>query len=288
MLSASSVLGLALLAGPASSGATELDAQGKAVEKPAGPAADATDATQFDLSLGGILATGNSRSFAGTGAAKFLLRRKIHQFGAQAAGNYGRAALVGQDEWNATAANGQGRVRYDVFVAKRWSVYTVATARHDRFQGLDLRLNIGPGVGFYALTDPKHALWWELGYDFQFDRRWSRAVLAKDAGGNLVLDQDGRTIALLSRNDQRHAARLFMGYSNKLDERISFDVAVEYLQSVVHAQQIRLNADVGLAVQLRKRLALATTFTLRFDNAPLPDVRKVDTVSALSLVYRVL
>jgi putative salt-induced outer membrane protein len=41
-------------------------------------------------------------------------------------------------------------------------------------------------------------------------------------------------------------------------------------------------------VQLRKRLALATTFTLRFDNAPLPDVRKVDTVSALSLVYRVL
>ena len=35
-----------------------------------------------------------------------------------------------------------------------------------------------------------------------------------------------------------------------------------------------------------KRFAFATTFTLRYDNAPLPGIRRLDTITSFSLVFR--
>ncbi|TPV94712.1 MAG: DUF481 domain-containing protein [Myxococcales bacterium FL481] len=270
---------------PASSGSTELDGQGKFATTNAPESTESEDTTELTLSAGGILSTGNARSAAVTGAADFRLRRSIHQFSATAAGNYGSAAVDADSDMEQTVGNVQGRARYDIYFHRQWSAFGMATARHDPFQGLDLRLNLDPGVAFYALHQPNHRLWFEAGYDFQFDVRTDDAIIERDDNGDPVLDEDGDEI-LLDKTAVNHAARLFAGYSNRLDERVTFSTGVEYLQSVLEGDRFRLNWDNALTTQLSGNFSLAATFTLRYDNAPLPDIDKLDTVSSLSLVFK--
>lgn len=265
---------------PATSGKTDiegLDTFATAADKPA----EETDATELRISAGGILSTGNARSLAATGAGDFRLRRGAHQFGAIFAGNYAQAAADRDSDIEPTVGNVQGRVRYDWFFAERWSAFSMVTARHDPFQGLALRLNVDPGVAFYALTGNDHRLWFELGYDFQYDIRTDEARIVRD-------DMDMPTGEVLAPTRINHAARMFAGYTNHLSEYVTFDTGLEYLQSVIKARAWRINYDAALTAQLGGRFALATTFTLRVDNDPLPDVKKIDTVTAVNLVVTLL
>jgi putative salt-induced outer membrane protein len=268
---------------PATTGTTELEGQGT-FAAPAGK--DSADATEWDLSFGSLVSTGNARQISVTGATNLRLRRAAHQFGAAAAGNYGRAALPGE-ELEPTVANVQGRVRYDYFLHERVSVFGMLTARHDPFQGLLLRMNVDPGFAFYILPGEKERLWTEVGYDFQYDLRDPDATLQRDDDGRLVYDAQGNTIQIVDRQKITHAVRLFGGYVNQLSDKVSFSTGLEYLQSVQEGRRWRINWDSAFAAQLQGRLSLALSFTVRVDNDPLPRVRKVDTIAAVSLLYRV-
>lgn len=270
---------------PATSGTTELDGQGS-FATPGATEEENTDATEWDLAFGSLVSTGNARQISVTGATNLRLRREDHQFGAAAAGNYGQAALPGED-LEPTVGNVQGRVRYDYFLHERVSVFGMLTARHDPFQGLLLRMNVDPGFAFYILPGKDERLWTEAGYDFQYDLRDPDATLQRDDDGQLVYDAQGNPIQIVERQKITHAVRLFGGYVNQLSEAVTFSTGLEYLQSVQEARRWRLNWDTAFAAQIKGRLSLALTFTVRVDNDPLPRVRKVDTVSALSLLYRV-
>ena len=275
---------------PASGGATEVEGQGKFATAAAAPEDDAAkqDVTELTVTAGGLLSTGNARAGAVTGAANFRLRRSIHQFSAVAAGNYGGAAPAKNADVEPNVANVQGRVRYDAFLTERWSAFVMSTGRHDRFQGLAFRLNVDPGIAFYILPKKNHRLWAEVGYDFQYDVRTDDAIIEKDDMGNPVLDAMGNTNRILPKTQNVHAARLFLGYSNRLSEKVSFDTGLEYLQSLLAGNTFRFNWDNALTTQLWGRLSLAATFTLRYENNPLPDVRKLDTITAMNLVFRLL
>ncbi len=272
---------------PATTGSTDLGGSGQFAGAGAKPAED-MDATELNLSFGGIFNTGNARSIAVTGLGKFLLRRGMHQFTAAAAGNYGRAAVaafdnedtegIDESDVNITVGNAQGQLRYDVFFHPNFSAFLMTTARHDRFQGLDLRLNVDPGIAMYAISHEKHKLWFEVGYDFQFDLRREEALDAAEASG---MGRPGKTLI-------NHAARAFAGYTNNLSEYVTFDTGFEYLQSVIKAKRFRFNWISALSVQLAKRFSLATTFTLRYENTPLPNVVKLDTITSLLLSIRLI
>jgi putative salt-induced outer membrane protein len=276
----------------ASGGATELEGQGKfgTATDPTADAAkeeESTDATEFSLAAGGILSTGNANSAAATAATNFRLRRGMHQATVIAAGNYGASKADAEaEEWEQTVGNVQGRARYDAFFARRWSAFLMVTARNDPFQGLDLRLNVDPGVAFYALPGPKNRLWFELGYDFQYDLRTDEAIVAKDADGEIILDMNGDTIRVEDKFFINHAIRAFAGYSNRMSDKVTFDTGFEWLQSVVDPKIFRFIFDVALTTQIAERFSLATTFTLRYENQPLPDIKKLDTITALNVVYR--
>jgi putative salt-induced outer membrane protein YdiY len=268
---------------PATGGSAELSGQGTFGTVAARDEA-AGDALEWDLSFGALFGTGNARSTAITGGTNFRLRRSRHQASASFLGNYGRAATGPGTEPVDTVGNLQGRARYDLFVAERWSLFGMVTARHDPFQRLDLRLNVDPGVAFYVINGQKERLFVEAGYDFQYDVRASSAVqYALD--GSLVYDAQGNPVPL-PRTYITHAARLAGGYANRLDETFGFATDLEYLQSLVEALRWRLNWNTTVSAQLVAKLALAATFTLRFDNDPLPRVKHLDTLSSVNLVYR--
>lgn len=269
---------------PASSGSTDLGGSGQFASA---AAKESTDATELNISAGAIFNTGNARSLAVTGLGKFLLRRKIHQFTAAAAGNYGRAALALNDDDTTevdesniadTTSNVQGQLRYDVFFHPRFSAFLMSTARYDKFQGLDLRLNIDPGIAMYAVAEEKHKLWFEAGYDFQFDIRSERG---RDNAEAVEGNRPSKTLV-------NHAARLFAGYTNNLSKYVTFDTGFEYLQSVLVGKRFRMNWVNALNVQLASRFTLGTTFVLRYENQPLDGVAKLDTITSLLLGVRLI
>ena len=238
---------------------------------------ESTDATELKLSAGGLFSGGNSESLALTTSSKLRLRRGDDQFELAVAGNYGEAAPPGEDEREANVENLQGRMRYDRFLIEGLAVFLSTSALHDRFQGLDLRLNIDPGFAYYVVDADKQRFWTELGYDLQYDYRRMEALDAAAAAGSPI-----------DRSETRHGARAFVGYTSELAEGVAFDASVEYLQAVTETKNWRLGCDIGLTAAIKGGFSLATTFSLRYDNNPLADVETTDMSSALSLVYQLL
>ncbi|MEX1363534.1 MAG: DUF481 domain-containing protein [Nannocystaceae bacterium] len=271
---------------PATAGSTEIEGQG-AFGTVAELDEEAGDTLQWDLSFGALLSTGNAQSTAITGGSNFLIRRDRHQFSATFLGNYGRAAATVNDEPIDTVGNVQGRARYDLFLSKRWSVFGMATARHDPFQRLDLRLNLDPGFALYVINRAKEQLRLEAGYDFQLDVRDPDTAVEQTADGMPVYDAQGNFIPL-DRTRITHAARLAAGYSNNINDAVGFSTELEYLQSLLEARRWRLNWVTTFSTVLVRKLSLAASFNLRMDNDPLPGVKALDTITAINLVYRFL
>ncbi len=260
----------------ASSGSTEVAKEGFATAAVEEPEAS-KDATELNLSAGAQFASGNSRSVAMTGAGNFRARRASNQLTMAVAGNYARSAVEPGEDMETAAANLQGNTRYDRFLAGGLAAFLSLSARNDRFQGLDLRLNVDPGLAYYFIDQASQQLRGEAGYDFQYDFRHGETL------------RDARLEGIdLERTESRHSMRLFAGYQNSLSEAVSFQTGLEYLQGLQETEYWRLNWDVGLSSSINDALSLAATFSLRYDHEPLPGIEELDTVTALSLVYRLM
>lgn len=242
---------------------------------------DPREATDLSLAAGGLFVSGNARTVALTSNAKFRIRRDEHQFSAAGAANIGSAGKPGTAT-EATVENYQGLARYDFFLSNSVSLFLQSTARRDRFQGLDLRLNVDPGLAYYFINTKTHRLQGEIGYDLQHDIRRNAdrvQTLPADAPPGTPLPP------LLDKTNTLHNARLFLGYENQLRKEISLLVNFEYLQYVSDLETFRFVADVGIKSNIAERLALATTYTMRYENNPLPAVEPLDSIASLTFVY---
>lgn len=241
------------------------------------PEDEAKDTTELELSAGGVTAIGNTRSVAITNAGKFRLRRGDNQLSMQTAANYAKAAASRDEGMETTVGNVQGRIRYDRFLTENLAAFLATSLRHDTFQGLDVRLNIDPGFAFYFIDEKLHQFWTELGYDLQYDVRTQDAIAAARADG-IVVD----------KTQTRHNGRAFVGYQNSINPNVSLTTGFEYLQAVPETENFRLNWDVSLSSNVGGAFSVATSFTLKYDNNPLPEVQNTDAVTAVSLVYKLL
>jgi putative salt-induced outer membrane protein len=250
------------------------------VETPTAPAEapaidKSADGTTVTASAGGQLMTGNSQMLAGTANGVLESRFGNNGFGAAILANYGEGATPGNTPV-ATTENAQGRLRYDRYVAERASIFLIATGRHDRFQGLDFRLNLDPGVKYLFVKEQADALWAEAGYDFQYDIR------RDDARTEL---QPNLPPVRLSKTGTDHSTRLFAGLRHAFNTEVTLATGLEYLQSVIGATRYRLNFDALFAAKVGGGLAIGVGFGARYDHDPLPAKLGLDTTSTLSLIY---
>lgn len=264
-----------LAAKPATSGATDVASSG--FEKAELAAAAEKNATSMQLSAGALSSSGNSKTLSLTAASRFKARRDDNQLSLSLAGNYAESAPKPDQEMQTTMKNVQGKARYDRFLGQGFAVFLSASARNDRFQGLVLRTNIDPGLSYYFLDKDKQQLWTEVGYDYQWDLRRYDAIEKAAATG-----------IALNKTDSRHSARLFLGYDGSINEMVGITTGLEYLQSVEDSKYWRMNWDLGITSALGSKFSLSTTFSLRYDNAPLPGIRNTDTITAANLVYQLL
>ena len=236
--------------------------------------ADDKDATEAKVQAGLLIATGNSRSLAVTGSTSMRLRRAMNEFSAAAAINYARSAATPEDSMQTTMENYQGKLRYDRFVSERLSLFLSVSGRRDRFQGLAIRMNIDPGLAFYFIDEEKQRFWGELGYDFQYDVRRDDFIAAARINDSI----------LLGKTKGRHSARGFLGYHTNVNEHVTFDTGAEILLGLPETENWRLNWANSLTAALNERFSLGASFNLRYDNNPLPGVKKLDTLTALNLI----
>lgn len=238
---------------------------------------DSKDATELEVSAGGLASAGNSRSIAATSAGKFRMRRGSDQVGAGIAANYAESAVNKGEGLQTTVENFQGKVRYDRFLAGSFAVFGSVSARHDRFQGLELRINLDPGLGYYFIDEDKQQLWFEGGYDFQHDIRRDDAISEAYAQGYY-----------LGKTNDRHSVRGFVGYSSELNESVKVSTGLEYLQGFNPATNYRLNWDGAVTSAVGKGFSIATAVSVRYDHNPIPGVENTDIVTSISLVYHLL
>ncbi len=238
------------------------------------------DATEWSVQ-GGLLATsGNTQSLAVTGGTAFRLRKKDDQLSAAAAVNYARASTPAKGDKPATPAdttveNYQAKVRYDRFISGSFVGFLGVQGRRDRFAGLDLRLQVDPGVGYYFIDTKPIVFWAELGYDFMHDIRRDDALVPQKDG---TIPEKTATV---------HSGRAFLGYKNKLNAGTALSFALEYLQGLSNTDAYRFNGEMIVSAKLTKTFSLATSFAFRYDHAALPGKEKLDTVTAASLVYSI-
>ena len=257
----------------------ELDkvAKGPDAPKDALKIEKAPEGITASVSAGGLTSSGNSKLVAFTGSGLFDARSGDNGYGASLIGNYGRSAATPDSPMETTTENLQGRLRYDRFLLDDASVFAMATGRHDRFQGLAFRLNLDPGFKYLFVNRPATALWGELGYDFQYDVRTDEGRENRDDAGVLV--------ETLDKTETDHSVRTYLGLRHSFSKDVTFSNGLEYLQSFIDSKRYRFNYDILLAANIWGGLAFGAGFTARFDNQPLPDKKKLDTTTTLSIVY---
>jgi putative salt-induced outer membrane protein len=244
------------------------------------PEDDAKSAEDLSIAAGGLFTSGNARTVAITSLVKGRIRRDEHQFSAAGAINFARAGKRGETV-DTTVENYQGLLRYDFFFSDRVSVFLQSSARRDRFQGLDLRLNVDPGLAYYFINTKQQRLQAEGGYDLQHDIRRDADLIIPPPDGSPA----GTLPTVVDKTKTLHNARLFLGYENKLYEQVSFVTSLEYLQAFEDLGTYRLIFDAGLKTNIAEKFAVATTYTMRFENKPLPGLEKADSIASVNLVY---
>jgi putative salt-induced outer membrane protein len=232
-----------------------------------------TDGTTISLSSGGQGSSGNSRLVAITANGAFDTRFNNNGLGASVLANYGRSAPPDQ-RLQTTTENMQGRLRYDRYIIDQASFFFIGTGRHDRFQGIDFRLNLDPGFKYLFIAEQVNAIWAEAGYDFQYDVR-----------RNDALDDPMAMLPLLQKTAVDHSSRLFLGARHAFNEQVTLAGGVEYLQSLLETTRNRINYDALFAAKVGSGLAIGLGFGLRYDHAPLPGKKQLDMTTNVSLIY---
>ncbi len=242
------------------------------------------DGTTLALSAGGLLTSGNSRLLALSTNGQFETRFDDNGIGASILGNYGQGAPLGE-RVRVTTQNIQGRLRYDRYIVDQLAGFILNTGRHDRFQGLDFRYNLDPGVKYLFIPEATRALWVELGYDLQHDIRRNNDRVVLDDNKQPVIDPATGQPQLLDKTFTDHSLRLFAGHKHAFNKEVTLQLGLEYLQSFKDVDRYRLNGDAVFAAKVGGGFAVGLGFSARYDHAPLPGKEKLDTSTTLSLIY---
>lgn len=241
--------------------------------------------TTIDLSVGGILNTGNTRSLAVSGGLNILWQRQYNAIAADAKILYAQSALRDSStnkfaNWEATSESYLGKIRYDYLPTNMDSIFTAALGRRDIFAGLDLRLDIQLGYMRNLILQKNrdgkdsNRLWFEIGYDFTFDDLYPNPLI------------DKKTNLVLKGTQEQHAARLYLGYLTQLNDAVFFKTGAEGLFGLLYFDPIdfRLNWTTEIRVKLIGNIQASLDFTLRYDSEPVPGADPVDTLTTINLI----
>lgn len=115
--------------------------------------------------FGGSMAAGNTDSKGANLSSMLQVRADRHRGTMRAKGNYN------ETDDAADVQNASGSLKYDYFLNKKLFTYGQVLIEHDKFQDLDLRYTIGPGLGYQFIESSIINLFAEAGISYVNENR---------------------------------------------------------------------------------------------------------------------
>ena len=208
-----------------------------------------------NITIGGNLQRGNSDTMnisVGTSAAR---RTEKDRFTVTFL--YSRT----EDDGEKTAENTYGQLKYDYFLNPKWYLYLNMDMLSDKFNDINLRTTIGPGVGYQIWEEENKALSLEAGLSFTSE------------------DRD------LGDDDNWLSARLGVNYMYKLFESILFTDQFVIYPDLENSGEYFLRNEASIATDIGNRLALKLSNIWERNSEPEPGLDEDDYTWLLGLQY---
>ncbi len=226
--------------------------------------------TAANFSAGGLLNSGNTENLQLNAGAHLEAVRGSHSMLFDV--NY-ILGFAGDNYANETADNLRARGRYDYFFSGNNAAFVAAQLRRDPFAGLSPRVQgqVGYLRNFYKKE--AHRTWGEVGYDITYDNfDYDLLVDAPDPADR-------------PEDQLVHAARLYLGYDNHINDDLTYLMGVEGLLNMEDVDDLRINWDNAIRTSIGENLQAELKFSVQFDNVPVPGFKKTDTQTILNLIY---
>jgi putative salt-induced outer membrane protein len=146
----------------------------------------------------------------------------------------------------------EGFSKGDVDLGRRWYVYNIGGAGYDEIRKIDIRYELGPGVGYHLVKSSNFVLNTELGMNYQEQR----------------FANDGKTDLFFYRLGE---------IANwQLNSKVTFDEKFEFFPRVEDIEEFRLRFESNLRYWMRSNLSLNLTVIDLYDTQPAPTVTRND------------
>jgi hypothetical protein len=237
------------------------------------------DQRLVNLAFGATVNGGNSKTYAGNLGGRFGLVRERHQVTVEALGSVGGSRRNRLTDVDLTSGNVIARARYDLFLSQLDAVFVAIAPRHDKFAGLDLRLQnqIGYLRNLFFPVDA-HRVWTEVGYDFTYDN------IGRVKGAAAAMPTSTPPTMSKGSDPFIHSARVFFGYTNRLSPGANLSVGVENLLDFEDRKNVRVNSLIELTSSITQSFKLGLQSRVLFDNVPVTTT-KYDVIAVAQLVY---
>jgi putative salt-induced outer membrane protein len=159
-------------------------------------------------------------------------------------------------------------------LTKRLFTYGTVSWERDRFAGIESRYVAGAGLGYQVIKTDTSMLAFELGLDYTDEQT--------------VGADDGDSFA---------GMRAAMDYEWKFSETARLNQDLEFLENLEETSDYRINSLTSVTAALTSKLALKTSYTIKYDNEPVVEALtavgfdpvmfefdKTDTILSASLV----
>ena len=142
-------------------------------------------------------------------------------------------ALPEKTTGNKTAFNVNAKLRYDFYITDMDAIFAAVAYRHDRFAGLEHRVQGQLGYLRNIFREKNHRFWGELGGDVTYDYQY-----IDDGMSNITFGEE--TV---------FSIRAFIGYDNKLSETLTYTTGLEVLWPPTNTNNTRVNLGQHADIQ---------------------------------------
>lgn len=238
----------------------------------------AKPASKLSAELGGAFTSGNTMMYTLNGSLDGDHRWKQNKLTLDLGANLGRSVLdanadghIDDDEraagWTENARKIWVDGRYDRYVGKRDSLYTLAGTLIDPFAGYDNRSHAQLGYSHVLYQAVPTTLVAELGAD----------VAREDYIDGVAPNE----VWLVS-------IRAMIGVSHAFNANVSLADKVEVYESVPAFEDVRVLNQASLTAKLTDRFSLKLSHSLTFDNVPVEGFQPFDQSATVTFVASIL
>jgi putative salt-induced outer membrane protein len=197
-------------------------------------------------SLGLTITRGNSRTELATASLTAARKWDHNEL------SLGTTGIYGENDGTKNSESLAGFGQYNRLFNERWFGYGRLDMLHDAIAGVDYRLSVGPGAGYYFIKN-------------------TNMLLRAEGGAGYIYEEDAN-----NRERSYISLRAADRFEYKISAAAKIWQSAEYLPQVDNFNNYILNFEVGIESAMTKKWSLISYVQDTYHNEPVPGRLKND------------